>query len=127
MKTLPILGVLPEGGATGGALKKELRTPNATTLELAALFQRNGYMRRHNPVRYAAEGCMKYKKGYEVRLVANTATERGRILQLLRTAGFKPGRPFRKNKKSGQYRVPIYGREQVARFLRIAEATKGPS
>ena len=105
-------------------MTKELTTPNATALELAAFFQRNGYVRRHDPVRYAADGCMKYKKGDEVRLVANTAAERVRIRQLLRTAGFKPGRPFRKDKQGGQYRVPIYGREQVARFLRIVEETR---
>ena len=106
-------------------MKKDLRAPDAVALELAALFRRNGYVRLHDPVRYAADGCMNYKKGDEVRLVANTEAERVRVLLLLRTAGFKPGRPFRKNEHGGQYRVPIYGREQVARFLRTIEETNG--
>ena len=104
-------------------MKKAPTTPPPAVLELAAFFLRNGYVRRHNPARYAAVGCMKYKKGDEVRLVANDDVERARILLLLKTAGFKPGLPFRKGKRGGQYRVPIYGREQVARFLRIVEET----
>ena len=67
---------------------------------------------------------MGYKKGDEVRLVANTPSELSRILQLLRTEGFKPGRPFLKDKQGSQYRVPLYGREQVARFLKKIEETK---
>lgn len=95
--------------------------PPPAVLELVAFFLRNGYVRRHNSARYAAVGYMKYKKGYEVRLVANDDAELARILLLLKDSGFKPGRPFRSDKTGGQYRVPIYGREQVARFLRIVE------
>lgn len=105
-------------------MNKPPTIPNAAAFELAAFFLRNGYVRRHNPARRKADGCMRYKKGDEVRLVANTPSERSRILELLRTAGFKPGRPFRKDKKGGQYRVPIYGREQVARFLQTIEETR---
>jgi len=104
-------------------MKQAPTTADAAVRELAAFFQRNGYVRRHNPVRYAAVGYKKYKKGDEVRLVANDDAERARIPFLLKTAGFKPGRPFRKDKKSRQYRVPIYGRKQVARFLRIVGET----
>ena len=103
--------------------KKAPTPPPPAVLELAAFFLRNGYVRRHNPARYAAVGCMKYKKGYEVRLVANDDVELARILLLLKDSGFKPGRPFREDKIGGLYRVPIYGREQVARFLRIVEET----
>jgi hypothetical protein len=95
--------------------------PPPAVLELVAFFLRNGYVRRHNFARYAAVGCMKYKKGYEVRLVANDDAELARILLLLKDSGFKSGRPYRNRKTGGQYRVPIYGREQVARFLRIVE------
>jgi len=109
-----------------GVTEEAPTTPHLAVLELAACFLRNGYVRRHNPVRYAAVGCMKYKKGDEVRLVANDDVEREHILLLLQTAGFKPGRPFRKRKQGGQYRVPLYGREQVAHFLRIVEETGLP-
>ena len=67
---------------------------------------------------------MKYKKGEEIRLVANTASERAHILRLLKLANFKAGRPFRKNQQSNQFCVPVYGREQVARFLQMVNETE---
>lgn len=105
-------------------MSRQSATQSAAISELAVLYDRNGYVRRHNPARRKADGCMVYKKGDEVRLVANTPSELARILQLLRTKGFKPGRPFLKHKQGSQYQVPLYGREQVARFLRKIEETK---
>lgn len=84
---------------------------------LAAIFQRNGYVRRPNPRRRAA-APRAYKKGYEVRLVADTVADLRVIQRLLRAAGFKPGRPFA---KARQWRQPLYGREAVARFLALVE------
>lgn len=81
--------------------------------QLAFFFRRNGYVRYQNAERLAAEG-QRYKKGDEVRLVATSLAELRAIRRLLRQAGFKPGRPFRKAK---QYRQPVYGRSVVARFL----------
>jgi hypothetical protein len=69
---------------------------------------------------------MKYKKGEEIRLVANGTEEQVRIQRLLKLAGFKAGRPFRKSAERRQVCVPIYGREQVARFLSMAEKTEKP-
>lgn len=83
--------------------------------ELAALFRRNGYVRWPNPDRLAATP-RGYKKGYEVRLVANSAAELRAIRRLLRAAGFEPGRPFA---KSRQWRQPVYGRQSVALFLSL--------
>lgn len=105
-------------------MSRQSVTRAAAISQLAVLFDRNGYVRRQNPARRKADGCMSYKKGDEVRLVANTPSERSRILQLLRTAGFKPGRPFVKDQRGRQYRVPLYGREQVARFLGTIKETK---
>jgi hypothetical protein len=85
---------------------------------LAALFHRNGYVRRQNARRLRAEGSWGYKKGDEVRLVADSLAELAEVRRLLRAAGFKPGRPFR---KARQYRQPIYGRAQVARFLTLVD------
>jgi hypothetical protein len=81
--------------------------------QLAVLFRRNGYSRWPNRDRQAANP-RGYKKGYEVRLVAESPAELRVISRLLRAAGFVPGRAFA---KSRQWRQPVYGREQVARFL----------
>ncbi len=61
---------------------------------------------------------MGYKKGDEVRLTAQNKQELQSMQALLVRAGFHPGRPFM---KGCQYRLPIYGREAVRRFLRLVE------
>lgn len=81
--------------------------------QLRVFYQRNGYIRRVDPVRQLRDGQL-YKKGAEVRLVADSDRELHRIRRLLRLAGFSPGKPFRKGK---QWRQPLYGVEAVARFL----------
>jgi hypothetical protein len=86
--------------------------------ELAAYFHRNGYVRRQNAGRLAQEGCLRYKKGDEVRLTASTRQELARLRTLLEKAGFRPGKPFVKDR---QYRQPIYGREAVRRFLEMID------
>jgi hypothetical protein len=82
---------------------------------LSFFFHRNGYVRRQNAKRLKKEG-RKYKKGDEIRLVAESYAELRTIRRLLREADFKPGRPFRKD---NQYRQPVYGRREVARFLAL--------
>jgi len=84
--------------------------------KLATYFWRNGYVRRQNLVRVSQEGPAKYKKGDEVRLVAQSEAELEEIRRLLWEAGLEPGRPFAKGR---QIRQPIYGREQVSRFLEL--------
>ena len=86
---------------------------------LASFFRRNGFVRRQDPQRLADEGWERYKKGDELRLVAESAKELRLIRRLLREAGFKPGRPLAKGR---QYRQPIYGRQAVARFLDLVAA-----
>ena len=86
--------------------------------ELSAFFLRNGYVRRQDPKRYKAQGYRLYKKGFEIRLMANSRTELRQIRSLLRALGFKPGRPFAKNSRMCQ---PVYGREALADFLRMVE------
>ena len=91
-------------------------TPSRQVVEqLAALFRRNGYVRWPNLLRRAATP-REYKKGYEVRLVADSVAELRAIRRLLRAAGFFPGRSF---PKSRQWRQPMYGRDDVARFLKL--------
>ncbi|MCI0595589.1 MAG: hypothetical protein L0Z48_03490 [candidate division Zixibacteria bacterium] len=92
--------------------------------QLAVFFHRNGYVRRQNAKRLAAEGHMRYKKGDEVRLATNSIAELKTIRRLLRQAGFKPGKPFT---KARQWRQPVYGREAVARFLALVGKGAGGS
>ena len=90
--------------------------PSAAVVEeLATLFYRNGYVRVPDMDRRAATPRT-YKKGYEVRLVADTTEELEYIQHLLRLAGFEPGQPFAKAK---QWRQPLYGRAAVERFLEM--------
>ena len=87
--------------------------------ELRKLYDRNGYVRLLNPKRKKQNRNRKknqplYKKGNEVRLVAWTQDQLAHIRKLLRRAGFKPGKPF---VKANQFRQPVYGIKQTARFL----------
>jgi hypothetical protein len=90
---------------------------------LAGFFRRNGYVRWQDARRQRREGYWAYKKGDEVRLVAESLRELALIRRLLRRAGFRPGRPFRKGR---QYRQPLYGRPAVARFLALIESEVDP-
>jgi hypothetical protein len=92
------------------------RPPAAVVAQLARLFRRNGYVRWQNERRLAADGWQVYKKGYEVRLVANSVKELNGIRRLLVAAGCKPGRWF---VKGNQYRQPVYGKAAVLRFLEL--------
>lgn len=82
---------------------------------LAMYFHRNGYVRRVDAARREAEG-QQYKKGTEVRLVAESQAELSEIRQLLWRAGFKVAEPFTKGR---QWRQPVYGVAAVARFLSL--------
>jgi hypothetical protein len=87
--------------------------------QLRESFFKNGYVRFQNPERLETEGWSEYKKGDEVRLVADSVRDLRHLERLLRAVGLKPGRPF---KKARQYRLPLYGREQVAEFLELVGA-----
>ena len=90
---------------------------------LGELFRRNGYVRSVVPVRRVEEGRL-YKKGAELRLVAESAAELAEIRRLLKRAGFKRARPFT---KARQWRQPVYGVAEVARFLSlIGEKKRSP-
>lgn len=82
-------------------------------VELRALFERNGYVRRQNMKRLSKEGPQRYKKGSEVRLMAKSEPELAHVRELIEVLGFTAGRPFA---KGHQFCVPIYGGEQVAKF-----------
>ena len=98
----------------------EKRIDPAVARELAELFHRNGYVRRHDPERRRKEKG-EYHRGDEVRLVANSVEELAHIRRLLKRAGFKPGRPF---PKKVQFRQPVYGRAATERFLTMVSGAR---
>ncbi len=83
--------------------------------QLADRFHASGYVRWQDAEQKKERG-RKYKKGNEVRLVAGTKKELAKIHRLLVKLGFRPGRPFAKDNK---YRLPLYGKTAVARFLEL--------
>ena len=89
--------------------------PAKSLARLRELFGRNGYILRQDPDRVVT-GQRVYKKGDEVRMVAENRTELTEIRRLLKQAGFKMGRPFT---KGAQFRQPIYGRDQTDRFAKL--------
>lgn len=56
---------------------------------------------------------VEYKKGWEARLVLRSEEELHYARRLLKQAGFKAGRPF---KKTRQWAQPVYGKDAVAFF-----------
>lgn len=96
------------------------RHPSPHAVEqLTAFFDRNGYVRVPDSDR-RADTPRSYKKGYEVRLVANSAAELRTIRRLLKAAGFPLASPFTHAK---QWRQPLYGQEDVSRFLAMIGRT----
>lgn len=92
------------------------KAPSRDTVKrLAAYFHRNGYIRPLDADRRELEGQL-YKKGSEIRLVADSIVELREIRRLLKAAGFKRARPFAKGR---QWRQPVYGVAEVARFLAL--------
>lgn len=87
---------------------------------LARFFRRNGYFRIPDKKLHVKLG-EDYKRGYEVRLVANDRKELKEINSLLTETGFKTGKPFKKNNK---YVQPVYGKESVQKFKSILNDKK---
>lgn len=88
--------------------------------QLAALFQRSGYVRRQDSRRLKADGYARYKKGDELRFIVTSRSELSTVRRLLRRAGFEPGRPFT---KSRQFAQPVYGRTAVRELLSLLTTT----
>lgn len=77
-------------------------------------FNNGGYVRWQNLERLETESYKKFKKGHECRFVASSMAEVRQIRTLLRRAGFRYGRPY---KKGNQIVLPLYGCLQVIEFL----------
>lgn len=91
---------------------RRLKTKNSIEDQLVKYFNSNGYFRIPDENLRKIKG-QDYKKGYEVRLVANDEKELSNINFLLIKAGFKVGKSFQKNNKFVQ---PIYGKDAVEKF-----------
>lgn len=74
---------------------------------LASFFWRNGYFRTPRGPRTPSES----HRGYELRFTADDDAERDLILRHLDRLGIRAGTPYGHNER--QWRIPIYGREQV--------------
>ncbi len=81
--------------------------------QLLEFFKRNGCVRCPDLKLRKKAGCMKYKRGWEVRLTAKTDEELDLIGKLLDEVGLKKGKYFKKGKSSIQ---PIYGKQAVEWF-----------
>ena len=84
---------------------------------LIRYFQSNGYVRLPN-LEKRKKLQSNYKKGYELRFVADTKSELREIRQCLQCTGFGVGKPFVKGR---QFVQPVYGKKQLDRFLAIAD------
>jgi hypothetical protein len=76
---------------------------------LAFFLQRNSCLRRPSTLR-KKEGAEAYKKGWEMRIVVESAAELTQLRRLLRRSGQLPAKAYRKRNKWIQ---PVYGREAV--------------
>jgi len=88
---------------------------SAPRRELRRYFVRNGYVRVADLERRKELSSKRYKKGYEVRIIVMGQEELTRVRELVKQAGFRPGRPFRKALRWAQ---PVYGKAAVEWFQR---------
>jgi hypothetical protein len=94
------------------------RPPSRVLNRLAAYFDRNGYVRRRMIESQSSGGGRSARCADELRLTAQSDQELQLIRRLLQQAGFKPGRAFAKKR---QFRIPVYGRRAVERFLALVD------
>ena len=92
--------------------------PSKAATLLRSSYEANGYIRVKMERRRDGQ-----RTGWEVRLFVDTSERVDRLIAALRGLGLKPGAPFRK--RAG-WIVPVYGAEQVERFLhRVRPRVKG--
>ena len=96
-----------------------MRTDDSVRLSAARrraveYFHAGACVRRPNEDRFE-EGAGSYKKGWEIRFSLRSRAECAVLKRVLTAAGLRPGRPYQKHGKT--WITPMYGREQVARFL----------
>jgi hypothetical protein len=82
---------------------------------LLAAYEANGHIRYPIAAR-AGELNQSYRKGWEARLGAVDAKAAARLVQAFKRCGYTPGNPYQHGTK---LRVPLYGFEQVSRFVEL--------
>jgi hypothetical protein len=108
---------------------RKARNPSGLVAEpppesvLADFMRRNGCVRLPNRERQR-EGHRRYKKGYEVRLVAINQKELRLMRRLLKCLQITPGAAYEKQalrQINSRYVLPIYGKETVLRFIQLTK------
>jgi len=87
---------------------------------LAELYSERGYVRVPSSDRRRAEDSQSYRKGWEARLVVETASAAREVRRWLRDAGFEAGNAYAKHSR---WVVPMYGRSAVERLLKLADSS----
>lgn len=88
--------------------------------QLRQIFQRNGYYRvPDEDMRQQKKAS--YKKGYEIRFVAQNYKEYLEIRKLLKALGYLPGKAFL---KGSQRVIPVYGKENYFAFRELMKSKK---
>ncbi len=82
---------------------------------LIEYFERSGCVRYPDLKLRKKAGCMKYKKGWEVRFTAKTNQELDLIGKLLDEVGLKKGKPYKNGNSIIQ---PVYGEQAVEIMLK---------
>ncbi len=91
--------------------------PSRVIDELRVRFQQHGCFRAPDLQRRKNDS-RGYKKGYEVRLVAQDRKDLARLRRLLKAAGFKAGKAYPKHSQLIQ---PVYGRDALLRFRSLID------
>lgn len=96
--------------------------PAAAHRRAVKAFLEGGCIRTPNEDRRSAEGHHVYKKGWEVRFVVRSKSDVARLLCLLADAGLTAGSSYRRSPNT--WAIPVYGREQVTRFMGWLEGSR---
>ena len=92
----------------------------STAEQLRQLFNRNGYYRVPDEASREDKKAS-YKKGYEIRFVAQDYKEYLEIRKLLKALGYEPGKAFF---KGAQRVIPVYGKENYLAFQELMKEGK---
>ncbi len=82
---------------------------------IRAAYARSGWIQSPPDPKMRRKKKAKYRRGYEARLSVPPA-DLARVLRSLKALGFSPGSHY---EKANCIRIPIYGKEQVARFVEL--------
>jgi hypothetical protein len=94
----------------------ELTKQEAARQLLLNAYAINGHIRHPIEARVngADDPAQSYRKGWEARIGAADDKAAARIVKALKHCGYTPGKPY---KHGAKLRVPLYGFDQVERFV----------